>query len=215
MKGLLGSRLGVATFACIATAVLVSGITYAVAAPSSSPNVYYACQSTTSKVIAGSITVNTPPTCAKGYAPVSWNEQGVTGATGANGTNGDNGATGATGADGATGPTDVPGTSGLGAIGRFLPTQIVQGATLTCESTNADNTQCIGPRVNGIEVDGGHATAGAICLFLFGHNTASWGGMNTAATQRFEWNDPHWSLNSSSVFVLTNDICATSEPVSP
>jgi hypothetical protein len=97
---------------------MVSGVTYAVASGSTSPNVFYACQNTTSKVIGGSITVGVPPICAKGYVPVSWNQQGVAGATGAtgatgpsgsDGSNGATGATGATGADGALGPQFLTG----------------------------------------------------------------------------------------------------------
>src|SRR5689334_8798799 len=119
MRNHLNSRPAIAIATGIATAVLVGGITYAVAAPSPPPHTYYACAN--SKVIAGSITVDTPPTCPKGQTILSWNQNGADGATGATGATGTNGATGPTGpsgtdgsngATGATGPTGADGVDG-------------------------------------------------------------------------------------------------------
>jgi hypothetical protein len=102
---------GAQTFGIVTAAVLTTGAVvgggFALAAPPSTPSTFYACQNTGTKVIAGSITVNTPPTCGKNQALVQWNETGPAGATGASGTNGSDGATGPTGATGAPGLTNT------------------------------------------------------------------------------------------------------------
>jgi hypothetical protein len=99
-------------------------MTYAVADPSPSPHTYYACAHG-AQIHAGSITIDETPSCSKGQALVSWNQNGVagaTGATGAAGVNGENGAAGATGApgadghDGATGPTGPAGATGAAGV---------------------------------------------------------------------------------------------------
>src|SRR5579862_4334762 len=48
--------------------------------------------------------------CSKGFTPLQWNQQGVSGDTGATGPTGATGATGATGDTGATGPTGTGAT---------------------------------------------------------------------------------------------------------
>jgi len=101
VRKLLDSRPAVAIGACAITAVLVGGITYAVADPT--PHTYSACAKG-AQIDANSITVDATPTCKKGQTVVSWNQNGVNGATGTTGATGSNGSNGATGATGATGP---------------------------------------------------------------------------------------------------------------
>jgi hypothetical protein len=121
LRKVLGLRPAVAVGACAVTAVLGSAMTYAVAEPAPSPHTYFACAHG-AQINAGSISVDETPSCSKGQALVSWNQNGIAGPTGAAGLDGQNGAAGATGApgedghDGATGPTGPAGATGAAGV---------------------------------------------------------------------------------------------------
>ena len=117
------------------------------------------------------------------------------GQRGPKGATGTAGATGATGAMGATGPQ---GPGGLPQLGTFTPTQIVDGAILTCTSPTA--TTCSSPQLNGLAIaaTGEIATATEICAFVRGTGwfTISTAGSSTAT--RFTWNGTKWVATTAS-----------------
>ncbi len=116
----------------------------------------------TLRVIDPSLAASNPTShCTAFETQVSWNQQGPTGAIGATGPAGPAGATGATGATGPAGPQGAtgpqgpagpPGLSNLPTVGQFTPTQLVDGAVLTCSAVNTLSdapTTCSNPLLNG------------------------------------------------------------------
>ena len=138
--------------------------------------------------------------------------QGPAGPTGPQGPKGDTGATGPQGPKGdtgATGPQGPPGLSGLPPVDRFTPTQIVGAAILTCTSTSATatSTQCVGPRLNGIEIRFGFAEAKAICTVIFGNTNFAISTSTPAAVPYFIWNGSNWALASTAASRIDNIGC--------
>jgi len=84
LRRILGSRLAVAVVASVTTAVLVGGVTYAVAANTATANTYFAC-SRNGSVNQNTIKVNSAPTCGSGSTVVSWSQTGPQGVPGAQG----------------------------------------------------------------------------------------------------------------------------------
>jgi hypothetical protein len=128
VREILASRVAVAIGTCVVTAVVAGTVTHAVASPGASPHTFFACAHG-NQIVAGSISVDTTPSCSKNQTVVSWDEQGAVGPAGADGKEGRDGAagptgpTGARGADGATGPRGADGVEGRdGAEGPAGPT---------------------------------------------------------------------------------------------
>ena len=121
MRRRFGLRPTLAVGVLAVTATL-GAMTYAVAEPTAPPHTYYACAHG-DQINAGSMTVDAAPSCSKGQAVVSWNQNGLVGPTGASGASGVNGQAGATGATGPTGATGTTGVNGeAGATGATGPT---------------------------------------------------------------------------------------------
>jgi hypothetical protein len=124
---------------------------------------------------------------------------------------GPTGPAGAQGPIGPTGPQGPTGPSGLAPIDLFTPTQIVQGAILTCASTSADATSagCQGILLNGIglSINSYLASANAICNTVTG-STAFIGVFGAVtATPKFQWNGTDWIVDASSAQVTTGIWC--------
>ena len=98
----------VAVLAVLVTAVVLSGINFAVAANGPTGSTYWAC-ARNGQIDADSIQVNTPPKCDRHETLVSWNQTGPVGGTGTPGTPG---AAGGTGPQGGTGQAGTPGGTG-------------------------------------------------------------------------------------------------------
>lgn len=105
-------------------ALLAGGSSAALAADSTSANVYQGCLSRTGTVYNVHLNPSTAPTCRRNDKQITWNQtgptgpSGPTGATGPQGLKGDTGPAGATGADGATGSQGPKGDTGpAGATG--------------------------------------------------------------------------------------------------
>jgi hypothetical protein len=150
---------------------------------------------------------------------------GAKGATGANGTNGAKGATGpkgATGANGlngakgATGPRGPQGLSGLPQTNRFTPTQIIEGAILTCTTPSGTtaSTNCQGPQLNGMDIRLGFPELVEICDAVTGPHNAAASGAVAATAPYFIWNGSNWALSSTVGFNAMQSIaCATGTSV--
>jgi hypothetical protein len=206
----VGQTFGLVTAAVVVTALVVGG-GFALALPNTS-NTYWACENSSTKVIAGSIVVsNTPPTCPRGQTPVSWNQTGPTGAngaTGATGATGAGGATGASGSNGAAGATGATGPQGPGGIappvGRFTASQIIDGAILTCATTlvSGNRATCFGPLLNGIPIWNDSSTVNHICNVVTGQGNDISFGTDISSAPLFRWNGSTW--------VVTDDILESS-----
>jgi hypothetical protein len=105
---------------------------------------------------------------------------------------------GATGAAGATGATGATGSNGV-TVGRFLATQIVFGATLTCASTalSATTTTCTTPKLNGLDIRFGLAELQTICRGVTGQTFRVASGAGVPGVTYFGWNGTQWVLSDS------------------
>ena len=91
--------------------------------------------------------------------------QGPAGPQGIPGQQGQTGPQGPAGPQGATGPPGPAETSAK-PVGRFMPTQIVSGAILTCATASGvplQSTSCQGPRLNGLTIGSAGQEAAIIC----------------------------------------------------
>jgi hypothetical protein len=158
----------------------------------------YPTNSQNSQSEAGLVLVN-GTTCPRGETAISWNQTGPTGATGNIGPTGATGATGASGASGASGPSGATGPQGPSdltpAVGSFTPTQLVQGAVLTCATFTS--TQCTGMKLNGLDVRLDIPEANRICNTVRGTNFNNGVGTGVTSGPHFFWNGTNWTLTSS------------------
>jgi hypothetical protein len=104
---------------------------------------------------------------------------------------GQSGPQGATGTTGATGPQ---GPGGLPQLGTFTPTQVVDGAILTCASSTA--TTCNTPQLNGLGIASSVAGATEICAFVRGTAT------------RFMWDGSKWVTTTGSDQSYSGLLCS-------
>ncbi len=140
----------------------------------------------------GNVKVVAALPCPKGYTALQWNQTGPTGGTGPTG------ASGATGATGPRGPADLP------PVGAFTPTQLVQGAILTCATINttvADST-CSGLQLNGEDIEFTIDGANRICKTITGGQFDVGAAGGEAANPHFTWNGTSWTLSSSPAALL-------------
>jgi hypothetical protein len=203
-------RRGALAVTAVALMAIAGAVTYAFA-DIGGGGVINGCYKTQN----GQLRVIEPATdsCLPSETAISWSQAGPTGsrgptgpkgATGSAGQTGARGPTGNTGAPGARGPTGAAGPqgpSGLPPVGHFTPTQIVKGAILTCASVSepagAINTDCNGPKLNGMDINFGVAEGIAICsvvgqpLFITNVNGS------LAATPYFVFNGSNWALSSA------------------
>jgi hypothetical protein len=128
--------------------------------------------------------------------------RGLTGTKGATGPVGTAGPKGDIGPKGATGPQ---GPSGLVAVGSFTPSQIVEGATLTCTTPSGAN--CTGLKLNGSDVRLSSPEAIRVCNTVTGKSFTSGSGSGTAANPHFIWDGTTWKLDSASVAPMQNLSC--------
>jgi hypothetical protein len=97
------------------------------------------------------------------------------------------------------GPQGLPGPSGLPLVGQFTPTQIVEGAVLTCALTqNVSVTSiCVGPKLNGLDLSDTEASLVTICNTVTGTAlppSHGFGPLSTAT--RFVWTGTTWALQT-------------------
>jgi hypothetical protein len=108
--------------------------------------------------------------CTALETQITWNQQGPAGAVGATGPAGPQGATGPQGPAGPPGlSTDLP------TVGQFTPTQLLDGAVLTCEAVNTLGdaaTTCSNPRLNGEEIAETDIADTEICKVVTGRGFA-------------------------------------------
>ncbi|MBX3188628.1 MAG: collagen-like protein [Labilithrix sp.] len=143
-------------------------------------------------------------------------EQGAQGAQGerglasdAKGDKGDMGQAGLAGTDGKDGADgkDAPQL----VLGRFLPTQVVSGAVVTCATTNlnATTTECRGLKVNGLDVTLDAKEANSICASVTGksYNNASGLGIVAAPFMRAGTTTPWVIADSGNTSPMQNLTC--------
>jgi hypothetical protein len=205
-------RRGALAVAAVALVAIAGAVTYAVA-DIGGGGVINGCFKTQN----GQLRVIDPATdhCLPSETAISWSQTGPTGSrgpTGARGPTGPKGPTGSTGARGPTGNTGPQGLSGLPPVGSFTPTQIVEGAILTCASTSvsATTTDCSGSKLNGLNISGVpgfDANGNAICNVVTGHSWAgiAFGGVSPGP--QFTWNGSNWVLASAAVQPITAIDC--------
>jgi hypothetical protein len=104
---------------------------------------------------------------------------------------GQQGPPGNDGKDGPPGPPGPPGpagTSGLVLVGQFTPTQLIQGAILTC--AGASNLNCNGPKLNGLDLSSTTdvASVNAICNTIDGSTAFAFGYGGSILSTKFVWN---------------------------
>lgn len=118
------------------------------------------------------------------------------------------GPAGPQGPAGAAGPAGPAGTSGLAPIDRFTPTQLVEGAVLTCASTDVGPTSagCFGMKLNGLDVRNNGASSNAICNVVTGAGFASWSAANTSAGY-LSWDGAKWVYGTGTIGTLINLFC--------
>ena len=138
---------------------------------------------------------------------------GPSGPQGASGPSGPSGPTGASGASGASGPSGPQGPSDLvPPVGSFTPTQLVQGAILTCASTStgAGLTTCFGPKLNGLDIQlvFGSPEAIRICNTITGLGFSSTSGGVAASNPHFIWTGA-WALSSVGAVAMQTLVCNT------
>ncbi len=138
---------------------------------------------------------------------------GAKGDQGAPGVKGDQGIQGEPGNQGDQGPVGDQGPSGIEAVGRFTPTQIVEGGVLTCTASSGDLifTNCEGLKLNGLPINAGEA-ASAICETVTGWTPAGQSGKPPDLSQpAFSWNGYRWVL-SEPIGELTGLGCLVVRP---
>jgi hypothetical protein len=216
-------RVAVAVTAVVLVAI-AGGVTYAIA-DIGGGGVINGCYKSQN----GQLRLIDPATdhCLPSETAISWGQTGTqgppgptgpTGPTGPQGPKGDTGPAGPAGPTGpqgpkgdtgATGPQGPPGLSGLPPLDRFTPTQIVNGAILTCASTTstATSTECASPRLNGIEIRFGAPEANAICNAVFGNNNFGIGTSTPATVPYFIWNGSNWALASTAASRIDDIAC--------
>lgn len=135
-------------------------------------------------------------------------EQGIQGEQGLQGLQGEPGLQGTQGQQGIQGEPGPQGTSGLVAVGRFTPTQLVEGAVLTCTSTsvNADFTACANAKLNGIDLPYSQAAADAICAVITGKGNVGISSPQNSSPV-FAWNGATWVLDPTGFGGLTELKC--------
>jgi hypothetical protein len=140
-------------------------------------------------------------------------DKGDPGPQGPAGPQGIPGPQGPAGPQGATGPQGPAGLSGLPPLGRFVPTQIVRGAILTCEDSRTivepDGTlvsRCQVPKLNGLDIRSGDGEAATICdavTGLSGRPVES----GEAHLPFFIWNGSNWALDFRRTPLMTEVFC--------
>jgi hypothetical protein len=120
-------------------------------------------------------------------------------ADGAPGAAGPRGAVGPQGDAGPAGDAGAPAPTNDVVLGRFLPTQLVKGAVLTCATTTttATSTSCTGLKLDALDVRLGPAEANAVCGSVTGKTYQSGSGMGTVTAPYFTWTGSAWSLTTA------------------
>ncbi len=205
-------RRGALAVTAVALVAIAGAVTYAVA-DIGGGGVINGCYKTQN----GQLRVIDPATdrCLPSETAISWSQTGPTGSrgptgargptgpegpTGSTGARGPTGNTGATGSRGPTGNTGPQGLSGLPPVKRFTPTQIIEGAILSCASSSGagTSTTCAGPMLNGMQIEVGIGELITICNAVGGALTgAVISGVTAATVPYFVWNGSNWALSSS------------------
>jgi hypothetical protein len=118
---------------------------------------------------------------------------------------------------GATGPQGPPGLSGLPPANRFTPTQIINGAILTCTSTTgtAGATSCGEPELNGMDIAFAVAAWFTLCAAVNGDIRvgSTLIGSGAAAVPYFIWSGSNWALSSAPATRMTSVSCTLAASV--
>jgi len=177
-----GARLVVA----IAVGGAVFGVVTAVqAAIPDSNGVIHGCY----LKVSGPLRVVDGSACKSSELALNWNQTGQAGPTGPTG---------------AAGPADI-----TPPLGGFTPTQLVQGAILTCTSasTGAVGTTCFGPKLNGLDIGVGGNAEVRICATVTGNSPGGAGGSGAAGNPHFIWTGTTWALSSVAALTLVDLSC--------
>jgi hypothetical protein len=224
-----GRRFGLLVLAvCVGGAV--GGIAYA-SIPDSNGVIHACYLKTTGKL---RVIDSGGKGCQAGEKPLNWSQTGATGTLGATGPTGPTGPTGQTGATGPTGPTGATGATGptgaTGASGEtgptgptgpqgpadllpldaFTPTQLVQGAILTCASTINTATFALcdaSPKLNGMDIRASFIEANRICATVTGAIAFAISGSGLAGNPHFIWTGTAWALSSAPASPLISIEC--------
>jgi collagen triple helix repeat protein len=214
MKLWTGRRFGLVALV-VGVGVAVGGIAYA-SIPDSNGVIHGCYRPTSGQLI---VIKSNGKGCEKGWTPLNWNQTGVTGPTGLNGPKGTTGPTGATGLTGVTGATGLTGTTGATGpqgpadltppVDAFTPTQLAQGAILTCGSTANDAifAVCNGPKLNGVDIRAGGFEFLRICATVTGGAPAGVSGTPPSAVPHFLWTGTAWALSSAADSLLVSLGC--------
>lgn len=125
----------------------------------------------------------------------------------ASGPAGATGPTGPTGSTGLTGPAGPTGPSGLVLVGQFTPTQIIQGAILTCD-TGYTATKCPGPKLNGLDLTTRNVSGlSVICNTVRGTSYAFYNLGSSSSALRFLWNGTSWALETATAISIFSVTC--------
>jgi hypothetical protein len=88
-------------------------------------------------------------------------------------------------------------------LGKFLPSQIVDGAILTCRLNALFDDTCFDPRLNGFRVGGDWPEANEICRVVFG--SPGFPGGSAPQGPVYVWNGSSWALGWG--FTLNELVC--------
>jgi hypothetical protein len=107
--------------------------------------------------------------------------------------------------------------SGLPPVNRFTPTQIINGAILTCTSASgtASATSCAGPQLNGMDIRNGFPELIEFCTAVAGDHGGTGTGSGVAADPHFIWTGSSWALSSASANRMVNVSCVVSASAAP
>jgi len=127
---------------------------------------------------------------------------GAEGAPGAAGANGDAGPKGDKGDPGVKGdPGDAGAPAPQPVFGRFLASQIVRGALLTCATTDLSTTEarCTGMKLNGLDIRLRPDEAHAVCAAVTGKSFATARGDGIVTAPFMVWSTATgWALDTTS-----------------
>ena len=122
------------------------------------------------------------------------------------------GSIGPQGLQGLQGPPGENGASGATTepmLGRFLATQIVKGAVLTCAGTSltASTATCTGAKLNAVDMRLAPAEANLVCQAITGSGFNSASGAGVAGDPHLTWNGTTWTLGTGTTAPMQNINC--------
>lgn len=103
----------------------------------------------------------------------------------------------------------TPEPTGLGILGQFVPTQVIDGAIVTCTtfSLNTLYAVCDGLKLDGLDVALGTASANAICAAVTGKSAGAFQQGSASTNPYFSWDGTNWVLNSGTTNSISGLFC--------